>query len=403
MFLICLGLSGCLNGGSTSTSTSGIPAGTIKIGASLSLTGDDSADGQATKQGYDTWEQYVNSHGGILGHQVQMFYYDDGTKVDQTTANYQKLITVDKVNFVFGPFNDPQTIAGAEVARQHNMAFIEGIGTGPEVFSKGLANLFAVSLSATAYFTSFVNYVLSLPADMRPKTAAYATSDDAFTQPQIDHARAQLEAGGIKTALYTVYPAENADPVSYAQKVVAAKADIVLLGTIGLQDCAAHIKTFIQQHYNPKLIIASAGPDQGQSFIQAIGTKNTEGVIVPNDGWWPQSKAFQNSDFVQAITAKYKIGPSDISSDSVQAFSVGQVLQQALTQTHSLDNGKLMNELRSGTFQSLQGPVGFDATGQNRLATAYLFQWQKGNLIPVFPQEQAQANVEYPKPQWTTA
>lgn len=403
MFLICLGLSGCLNGGSTSTSTSGIPAGTIKIGTSLSLTGDDSADGQATKQGYDTWEQYVNSHGGILGHQVQMFYYDDGTKVDQTTANYQKLITVDKVNFVFGPFNDPQTIAGAEVARQHNMAFIEGIGTGPEVFSKGLTNLFAVSLSATAYFTSFVNYVLSLPADMRPKTAAYATSDDAFTQPQIDHAHAQLEAGGIKTALYTVYPAENADPVSYAQKVVAAKADIVLLGTIGLQDCAAHIKTFIQQHYNPKLIIASAGPDQGQSFIQAIGTKNTEGVIVPNDGWWPQSKAFQNSDFVQAITAKYKIGPSDISSDSVQAFSVGQVLQQALTQTHSLDNGKLMNALRSGTFQSLQGPVGFDPTGQNRLATAYLFQWQKGNLIPVFPQEQAQANVEYPKPQWATA
>ncbi|MGZ3618641.1 MAG: hypothetical protein ACXWOL_18510, partial [Ktedonobacteraceae bacterium] len=56
--LICmLLLSACVTSNSTSNSTSssnGIPAGPIKIGVSLSLTGDDSADGQATQQGYDT-------------------------------------------------------------------------------------------------------------------------------------------------------------------------------------------------------------------------------------------------------------------------------------------------------------------------------------------------------------
>ena len=280
------------------------------------------------------------------------------------------------------------------------MAFLEGIGTGPEVFQQGLTNLFAVSLSATAYFTSFVHYVLSLPVSIRPKTAAYATSDDPFTQPQIVNAQKQLEAGGIKTVLSTVYSAENADPTGPAQKVVASNPDIVLLGTLGEQDCAAFMKTFIQQHFNPKLIISAAGPDQGQSFIQAIGAKNTEGLIVPNDGWWPASKSYQNSDFVQTIDAKYKITSDAISSDSVQAFSVGQALQQALEQTQSLDNGKLINELRNGTFQSLQGPVGFNSTGQNKLDAAYLFQWQKGQLIPVFPQDQAMANVEYPKPNW---
>ena len=397
-------LSACITSTSSTSSTSSssaIPAGPIKIGVSLSLTGDDSADGQATQQGYTVWAAYVNSHGGLLGHQVQMFYKDDGTKTDRTKANYEQFITGDKVNFIIGPFDDPQTITGAEVAAQHNMAFLDGIGTGPEVFTNGLTNLFAVSLSATAYFTSFVNYILSLPAAMRPATAAYATSDDPFTMPQIEHARALLEQGGIKTALNEVYSAENADPVVPAQKVVNSHADIVLLGTVGLQDCAAHLKTFIKQHYNPKLIIASAGPDQGQSFIQAIGAKNTEGLIVPNDGWWPESKAYQNAEFVPFIEQQLKIGPADISSDQVQAFSVGQVLQQALAQTQSLDNQKLINVLRNGTFQSLQGPVAFDSTGQNRLAVAYLFQWQHGSLIPVFPQQQAQGNVEYPKPNWT--
>jgi branched-chain amino acid transport system substrate-binding protein len=403
--LICmLLLSACVTSNSSSNSNSSvntIPAGPIKIGVSLSLTGDDSADGQATQQGYNVWAAYVNSHGGLLGHQVQMVYYDDGTKTDQTRANYEKLITVDKVNFVIGPFDDPQTITGAEVAAQHHMAFVEGIGTGPEVFQHGLTNLFAVSLSATAYFTSFVNYILSLPAQLRPQTAAYATSDNGFTEPQITHAQGLLEQGGIKTALSYVYSAENADPTGPAQKVVNSHADIVLLGTSGLQDCAAFIKTFQQQHFNPKLIIAAAGPDQGQGFVQAIGAKNTEGLIVPNDGWWPQSTAYQNAEFVPFIEQQLKIGSADISSDQVQAFSVGQVLEQSLAQTQSLDNQKLINVLRTSTFRTLQGPVAFDTTGQNKLAVAYLFQWQKGNLIPVFPSEQAMANVEYPKPSWS--
>jgi len=401
--VILLLLSACVTSNSSSNSSTTIPAGPIKIGVSLSLTGDDSADGQATQQGYNVWAAFVNSHGGLLGHQVQMVYYDDGTKTDQARANYEKLITIDKVNFVVGPFNDPQTITGAEVAAQHHMAFLEGIGTGPEVFSHGLTNLFAVSLSATAYFTSFVHYILSLPVAMRPQTAAYATSDNGFTQPQIDHARALLEQGGIKTALYEVYSAENADPVGPAQKVVDSHADIVLLGTLGLQDCVAHLKTFIQQHYNPKLIIAAAGPDQGQAFVQALGAQNAEGLLVPNDGWWPQSTAYQNAEFVPFIEQQLKIGADGISSDQVQAFSVGQVLEQALAQTKSLDNQKLIDVLRAGTFQSLQGPVAFDSTGQNRLAVAYLFQWQHGNLVPVFPQQQAMANVEYPKPDWTTS
>ncbi len=398
--VILLLLSACVQ--NTNSNTSTIPVGPIKIGAALSLTGDSSADGQATKQGYDTWEAYVNSHGGLLGHQVQMVYYDDGTKLDQTRALYEKLITVDHVSFVVGPFDDPETVTGAEAARAHNMAFVEGIGTSPSTFQHGLTNLFAVSLSATAYMKSFVNYILSLPAGARPKTVAYATSDNPFTYPQIDIVKPLLEAGGLQTALYEKYSAENADPVGPAQKVVAANADVAIIGTAGLQDCAAFLKTFIQQHYNPKLAIFAAGPDQGSQFIQAIGINNTEGLLVPNGGWWPGVKSYQNTDFVNLITTKFKMSPGDISSDSVQAFSVGQVLQQALDETRSLDNEKLMQVLRTGTFQSLQGPVAFDATGQNKLAVAFLFQWQKGTLIPVYPQSQAQANLEYPKPTWGT-
>jgi branched-chain amino acid transport system substrate-binding protein len=391
------GLSACVqNGGSNTTQISG----PVKIGISLSLTGDSSADGQAMKQGYQLWQDYVNQNGGLLGHQVQLIIYDDATKPDQARVNYEKLISVDKVNFVLGPFDDAFTVNGAEVAARYGYAFIQGTGTSPADFTHHLTNMFSVSLSASRYMATLVNYILSLPANIRPKTAAYVTSDDGFTSAQVVPAVPQLEQGGLKTVVNQIYPAENTDLNPIAAKVVNSHADVAILGTSALSECASYFKYFETQHYNPKLIIATSGPDQGSAFVSAVGKNNTEGVLVANGGWWPTVKTFQNDYFVPAFIKKFGGTADDIASDSVQGFSVGQVLQQAINKTHSLDNANIIGALRSGTFQSLQGPVRFSSDGQNSIAVPYLFQWQKGALIPVYPQEQAAANLEYPKPNW---
>jgi branched-chain amino acid transport system substrate-binding protein len=80
---------------------------------------------------------------------------------------------------------------------------------------------------------------------------------------------------------------------------------------------------------------------------------------------------------------------------------VGQVVAQAVSRIHSLDNAKLIRELHRDTFDSVQGPVKFNATGQNVAAQAYLFQWQNGILLPVFPAAAAAATPEFPKPPWS--
>jgi branched-chain amino acid transport system substrate-binding protein len=393
------GLSACASNGSNNTNTTQ-GSGPVKVGISLSLTGDNSADGQNTLQGYQLWQTFVNKNGGLLGRQVQLIYYNDASNTAQTRTNYEKLISVDHVNFVLGPFAEDFTVTGAEVAARHGYTFVEGIGTAPSTFAHHLKNLFAVSLPAISYMNSFVNYILSLPAGIRPKTIAYATSDDPFTQPQIDAARPKFEAGGLTTAYYSVFPAETTDYNPIAQRVVASKPDVVVLGTVGLQDYMGFMQYFKQQHFNPKVIIATAGPDAGAQFVNAIGNKNTEGLLVPNDGWFPTVKSYQNDQFVPDFLAKFGGNAADIPSDAVQAFSTGQVLTQAVVQANSLDNGTLMTVLRNGTFQSLQGPVRFGQDGENVLAVPFLFQWQNQQLIPVYPQEQAQANLEYPKPAW---
>jgi branched-chain amino acid transport system substrate-binding protein len=383
------------NGGNTQTT------GPIVIGASIATSGDFSADGGPTRQGYELWADTINKQGGLLGRQVKLDLVADNSTPEGVTTAYQKLINNDHVDLVVGPFADFTSVAAARVALRSGYPLVEGSGTAVGVFQQGLPNIFSVSLSAKSYLVSFAEYILSLPAAQRPKTAVYATQQDPFLQPQVEAAKALLEKGGVQTAIPEItYPAETSDYTPYAQKIVAANADMVILGTV-TQDCIAYIKAFKQQHYNPKAIIAASGPDQGDQFTGPIGgVKVAEGIFVPNGGWYPGISTFGNADFEKAYIAKYGGSNADISSDTVQAYSVMQVLTQAVDKVGSIDKAKLLAELHSDSFNTLQGPVKFAADGENSTATAFLFQWQSGQLIPVYPQGNAQANPEYPKKPW---
>lgn len=384
----------------TSSTTSSAPKTPLKIGASLSLSGDFSDDGKAFQQGYQLWADYVNAHGGILGRQVQLDIVSDASSPSQVATNYQKLITVDKDDFVFGPYSTLLTKPSSVVANRYGYAMLEGAGGGPSVFTQGLNNVFDVSLPVIKSLASFVQYIVSLPPSQRPKTAAYATEDDPFTQPQVDLARQTLEQAGVHTAYYTVYPAETTDYTPIAQKVIQSNAQIDVLGTM-MPDIVAFIQAFRQQHYNPQAVVATAGPDQGASFLKAVGGANVaEGVMVPNS-WYPTANNYQNAEMVKDYIAKYGGTPSDISADTAEAYSVGQVFQQAIEKIHSFDNKALIQELHSGdTFNSVQGPVKFDSTGQNVAAQAYLFQWRQGTYTVVYPGSAATSAPEFPKTPW---
>ena len=396
------GLSACAqnsnNNGTTTTNQ-----GPIKIGASLPLSGDFSQDGAATKKGYLLWQDYINSHGGLLGRQVQFDILNNGSSVTQTGTDYTTLIGTHHDDLVVGPFADDYTVAVAQAAARFHYSMVNGSGVAPEVFTHGLTNLFSVSLPAANTLTSLALYTLSLPASIRPTTAAYATEDDPYLHPIVTTVRQKLEAGGVNTVTNPaeiVYPPETTDWNPIADKIIATNAKIVVLGT-GTNDAVAFVKRFKQEHFNPQILVEVSGPDQGTQFTDPIGgTKVAQGIFVPNGGWFPGINTYGEKDFEQAYVAKYGGTPDGISQDSVQAWSVMQVMQQAIEKINSIDNAKLINELRSDAFQTVQGPVKFQSNGENSLAIPFLFQWQGGSLIPVYPANSAQQNPQFPKPNW---
>ncbi|MGH2449273.1 MAG: amino acid ABC transporter substrate-binding protein [Chloroflexota bacterium] len=374
-------------------------AGKIKIGVSVSLSGDFSGDGQAIKRGYQLWQQWVNGHGGLLGRKVTFDFVDDASSTTQVATNYQKLIQVDKVNLVFGPFSSLLTVPAATVANRYGYAFPEPAGGAPGVFALKLPNLaFVQPAPVVNNLVGFVHFVLSRGKNQRPKTAAYVAEQDPFSPPQVARAQSLLQHAGVKTVYRGSFPSESTDIQPLALRIAHSKAQVVVVGTTGLPDATGFIKTFIQQHYNPKAIIESSGPDQGAQFSGPVGLKNTEGVMVA-DGWWTGEKTFQNKWMVNQYLKRWGGNKGSISGDISEAFSVGQVVYQAAKQIHSINNHRLIQALHRYHFKSVQGPMKFNKLGEPQ-GVMFLMQWQHGQTVPVYPPRVAVHSPEYPKPHW---
>jgi branched-chain amino acid transport system substrate-binding protein len=396
---------------STSTGSSSSPSSStpITIGASLSLTGDFSTDGINYEHGYELWANDVNAHGGLLGHKVVLKILNDASSPTQVDTNYQTLFASDHVDLAFGPFSSLLTTPASSVAARYGYAFVEGAGGAPTVFNSpaNLAdhNVFDVSLPIKDEMVPFVNYIASLPASQRPTTAAYPMADDPFADPPVQLAQQMLQALGVKTVYSKIFPEEVADYKAPADDVAASKPQIVVLGSTDVPTVAAFMQAFEQQHYTPKLFIAAAGPDQGSAFISAVGKGNAVGMMVPN-GWYPTYPNAASQAMVAEYVAKYGGNASGVSSDVAEAYSVGQVMAQAVTATGGTDNAKIISYLHSDvTLTSVQGPVKFDSLGENGESVAFVSQWQDGgnSFSQVLPAGVAgSVAIIATKPAWTS-
>ena len=76
----------------------------IKIGFSMAQTGALAGAGKQALLGAQIWEEETNAKGGLLGRPVKLIYYDDQTKPDTVPGIYAKLLDVDKVDLVIGPY-----------------------------------------------------------------------------------------------------------------------------------------------------------------------------------------------------------------------------------------------------------------------------------------------------------
>jgi branched-chain amino acid transport system substrate-binding protein len=376
----------------------GVKEGPITIGVSLPLTGRRGESGTAAKQGYETWVAMVNGAGGLLGRQIELKVLDNGSEEETAAADYEKLISQDKVDLVVGTQSSALVIPTSKVVADHGYAYVEPAGGAPDVFNRGLTNIFFAQPAQSARQADpFALYVLGLPADQRPQTFAVISGDDPFSLGVMERLKGLLTDGGLKLVLDEVYPPETKDFSEIAARVKELDPDLILGGT-QFEDSVGQILAYQAVGYQPRFAFFTSGPSVPEPFKEAIGS-TTEGIFSAVS-WFPEANEYQNADFAAKYVELFGGTLGEIPEDAANAFTVGQVLQQAVEKIQSIDNAALIEELHKGTYNTIVGPLSFDAVGAPQ-GNYMLVQWQGDNFVVVGPRDRAEKDpLQPPKPKW---
>ncbi|RYU08838.1 amino acid ABC transporter substrate-binding protein [Nocardioides iriomotensis] len=363
----------------------------IKIGTSLPLTGEFSQPGQAAKEGYEVWQKMINDEGGLLGRQVELVVKDDASNQNTIVADYNALISQDKVDLLLGTFSSLLNLPASSVAERNQMLYVEPAGGSPEIFSRGYQYLFfAQQATADKQGKVFAEWVASLPEDQRPKTAAYPTLDDPFAGPVVDGIRAMLEPAGVETVYQETYAIDtkNFDTIVNAMK--NADPDLVVNGA-QFEDGIGMTRSMLKAGFTPDMFFQTNAPSFGDQFTEGIGEENTEGIIYAVSHS-PEADTPGNAEFVKKYEEMF--GTSAVPEDAADAFAAAQVLQAAVEAVGSIDDQQALADwLHANEVETILGPLSWDETGAPQ-GEFLIGQWQDGKAEIVLPEDAATAEIE---------
>jgi branched-chain amino acid transport system substrate-binding protein len=350
----------------------------IKIGFSMALTGGVAAIGKQVLTTLQIWRDDVNAKGGLLGRPVELVFYDDQSNPANVPPIYTKLIDVDKVDLLIGPYATNMVAPAIPVIMQHNMTTIGILANAAN--SKFHYNRYFSMLPSgpepqKSFSTGF--FELAMQHKDTLKTVAIVGADAEFSQNAIEGARENLKGLPFTIVYDKSYPPQTTDYAPIMRAVQATNPDIVYVAAYP-PDSVGIVRAANEVGLAPKMF--------GGTFIGLVITavKLQLGPlmngIVNNEVFLPvKTLMFPGlPDLLakfQAVSAKEGLDPMGYTFPPL-SYSAGQVLEQAVTATNSLDQDRIADYMRTHTFHTIIGDIAFGKDGEWAQTRVFFTQFQ---------------------------
>ncbi|HEU0011006.1 MAG TPA: amino acid ABC transporter substrate-binding protein, partial [Verrucomicrobiae bacterium] len=283
---------------------------TLTIGFTVSQTGKLNNDSIAQMRGFELWRDELNARGGVTAgdkkYKVNFVSYDDESANARVQQLYTRIINQDKAHFLFSPYSSGLVATAAIVSEQYGKIMLTTGAAEEKTYRLGNKNLFQVYSSADQYLAGAVLAV----KDLNPKAqVALVYKDDPFSKAVLQSARRHVTEAGLKTVLDEAYNPETTDFGPIINKVVSAKAEI-LLGGGHYPDGATLARQLYDQKAELKWVTLLVAPDSPN--FATLGDAAV-GVTVPSQ-WEPQVSFKPDfgptaAEFTQKFQAKFNIEP----------------------------------------------------------------------------------------------
>src|SRR6187399_678015 len=360
----------------------------ITIGFAMSLTGPLAANGKQALLGVQIWEEEINAKGGLLGRPVKLVYYDDQTNPSTIPGIYTKLLDVDKVDLVVGPYATNMAAPAMPVIMQKNKVFIILFGLAVNTEFK-YDKFFAMIPSGPDPKPSFTLGFFETAAAQNPKpqTVALVAADAEFANNACEGARKNAEKFGFKIVYDRRYPPATTDFAPIVRAIQAANPDVVAICSYPL-DSVGMVRAVNELNYKPKMI---GGAMVG---LQATVFKNQLGPLlngwVNYETWVPADKL--NLASTQEFLKKYQARAAAAGVDPLGyylgtwGYAYMELLGNAIAGAKSINDDQVANYLRSNPVKTIMGDIKFGKGGEWAESRMLQVQYHgiKGNTVDQF-------------------
>jgi len=329
---------------------------TIKIGAIYPLTGIYSSYGLEYKRGLEIAVDEINSQGGINKKQIELIIEDDSGDVTKSVTATNKLINLDKVNYLFTAFSSTSQ-ATSPIAERNKIIYISAtvskIGTGNYVFrdfwdiedqgvviGESLNNEGIKKLGVLAMNYGDTEYFLNA---LKSKATNVEMIEERFNFGDTDFKTQLTKIKNLGAEAILVYAFPGAEATKITQQLIELKLDNKRLyagaTTYGLP--------FMYEPFSDTLI-----------KMKAI------------DSWYSLDlNNVKSTEFAQKYKLKYNqdlVGDAAYPYDDMYALKTA--MEKAATTT---DTSKVAKELRKIDMNGAAGRLFFDENGNSK-RSAYL-------------------------------
>jgi branched-chain amino acid transport system substrate-binding protein len=367
----------------------------VRLGAILPLTGATAQNGNNARKGIELAVARINDAGGIKsmgGARIELEVADATSDPAKAASAATQFLTKGQPPLaIIGAYASGLTVTVARETERRKVPLLT-TSFSDELTSQGYQYLFQLPAPASVLGRAQMGYAVEIAkqAGTDLKRAAIVYANNAYGESQAKGLQAQADELGIDVVLSEGYSPTISDATPVAQKILAAKPDVIF-SVAYVNDGVLLMRALSSQNSTIPVIGGVGGyitPDFQKSLGDAVN-----GVLSVDT-----SDPDKYGDLGQAYQERYgEFMPQEAHDNAAGVYAFAQALEQNPT----TDPQKLAVALRVGTFDQGAagsmpgGKVDFDQTGVNTAAAPLMVQWQDGKLVGVWPQ-----NLTNNKPVW---
>ncbi len=342
VLLAGIGLAGCSSGSGND----------FVLGIGLPLTGSNASYGVASMDSDQLAVDYLNAHGGILGHPVKIVKWD--TKADPATgvAGAQSFVS-QHVNAVVGFFNSDVTVPAIRILEQANVPLFGDNPSTPQLASLHLTNFVRVTGD-----DALEGVIQAQFAIQKLKVKSVVAIDD---QEAFGEAFAQAFVDEFKKDGGTVLDHEGVDPTAndysaILSKIASLKPDLFEFSGF-YQPAGLLVKQARQMGIKSIFITDSAV--YGDKYLGIAGPAGV-GTYLTNVPLSQESDTPLSKYLTDNLQSKYGIKADGIDANTFDAVIAVSYAAQLANSIAPADLIKVMHDVK---FQGATGDVSFLADG----------------------------------------